>query len=436
MLNSANIKDLESADHNKDKLLIYILIAHMAVIYCWAIMEQHLHALIPATVAYLVTLLVYRRQSGTFLSRAAITVCFIVCSATLIHLADGMVELHFHIFALLALLAIYYDWRLIVLAGTLFALHHLFALLNNNELYQVYQANSSLGIYLLHMLFVVLTCLSLCYLINVQRSSFQLIHRQNEALLQEVERHKQTAADLRVSMEKERELSELKSRFISTTSHEFRTPLTGILSNAELLEHYSNRFSEAKKQELVQRIESSVKYMTSLLDDVLIVGKAETGRLEFKPAQVDLPALCRAVLDEISREQRKPHPLNFEVKGDISPIIGDARLLRLTLKNLIDNAMKYSPDGGQVDVTVTYQPEKVVLEVRDNGIGIPLEDQARLFENFHRAGNVGTIAGTGLGLSIVRNSVALHNGTVSIDSRVGAGTSVKICLPDAATVRP
>lgn len=259
---------------------------------------------------------------------------------------------------------------------------------------------------------------------------------------------KQAEGEIRKALEKEKELTELKSRFISMTSHEFRTPLTTIQSSAELLEHYSQKWTQEKKLTHLHRIQTSVKHMTKLLNDVLIIGKAEAGKLKLAPAPLELEKFCRDLVEELQLNDTDQHAIAFTCDGkpetgdgrqaglDNAPLSSqfpipcmDEKLLRQILENLLSNAIKYSPKGGTVDFTLSYFSDRAIFKIRDRGIGIPAEDQQRLFETFHRAANVGTIAGTGLGLAIVKKCVDIHRGQVAVESEIGLGTTFTVTLP-------
>ena len=272
---------------------------------------------------------------------------------------------------------------------------------------------------------------------------------------------KQAEGEIRKALEKEKELTELKSRFISMTSHEFRTPLTTIQSSSELLENYSHKWTEEKKLTHLHRIKVSVKHMTKLLNDVLIIGKVEAGKLQFNPVPLDIENFCRNLVEELELNDNKQHTISFTYKKGIKTLQGkvglqvsswnvetsdiqrfnvqpstqssipclDEQLIWQILNNLLSNALKYSPSGSIVGLTLSCFPKQAVFQVRDRGIGIPKEDQARLFETFHRATNVGTIAGTGLGLAIVKKCVDIHQGQIAVESEVGVGTTFTVTLP-------
>jgi PAS domain S-box-containing protein len=330
---------------------------------------------------------------------------------------------------------------------------------------------------------------------------------------------KQAEGEIRKALEKEKELTELKSRFITMTSHEFRTPLTTIHSSAELLEHYGHKWTEDKKLTHLHRIQTSVKHMTKLLNDVLILGKAEAGKLKLNLVPLELENFCRNLVEELQLNDTNQHTINFTcskgtrdrlqisklnversirvdpldsasqygndyafqpstfqpdniqpstfqpdniqhstfniqhstfnlqpstVQPDNLPLRGtlreqpstfnlipcmDEKLLRQILENLLSNAIKYSPAGSTVECTLSYLEKHAVFQIRDRGIGIPTEDQQRLFEPFHRATNVGTIAGTGLGLAIVKKCVDIHQGQIAVESEIGVGTTFTVTLP-------
>jgi PAS domain S-box-containing protein len=264
---------------------------------------------------------------------------------------------------------------------------------------------------------------------------------------------KQAEGEIRKALEKEKELTELKSRFITMTSHEFRTPLTTIHSSAELLEHYSPKWTEEKKLTHLHRIQASVKHMTKLLNDVLILGKADAGKLTLNLVPLNLENFCRHIVEELQLNDNNQHTINLtcgwglmkagegenfstpsqDEKHPLTPSprhpYMDEKLLWQILENLLSNAIKYSPTGSTIEFILNRREKHVVFQVRDRGLGIPSEDRQRLFETFHRATNVGTIAGTGLGLAIVKKCVDIHQGQIAVESEVGVGSTFTVTLP-------
>ncbi|HEY9798199.1 MAG TPA: PAS domain-containing sensor histidine kinase, partial [Leptolyngbyaceae cyanobacterium] len=253
--------------------------------------------------------------------------------------------------------------------------------------------------------------------------------RANEQLKIEIaERQKAESAALE-ALETERELSELKSRIITTISHEYRTPLTTIQSSAEILENYNDRLSPEKKLLHLQRIQTSVKHMTKLVNDVLFIGKAEADKLEFNPISLDLEQFCRELVEEMHSDARRQTTIFLNSRGNCTNACLDEKLLRQILSNLLSNAIKYSPQGATVRFDLECLDEIVQFRIQDSGIGIPETDFSSLFESFHRASNVGTIPGTGVGLAIVKKCVDLQGGKITVKSAVDVGTTFTVTLP-------
>ena len=242
---------------------------------------------------------------------------------------------------------------------------------------------------------------------------------------------KQAEEEIRKALAQEKELGELKSRFISMASHEFRTPLSTILSSSELLEHYGSPWLEGKGLVHLRRIQTAVHNMTELLNDILILGRADAGKLDFNPAPLDVVQFCRDLTEEMQLGVGRQHTLHFVSQKECDKVCLDEKLLRQILSNLLSNACKYSPEGSQVHFDLECREGQVIFCVRDQGIGIPPEDQARMFETFHRARNVNDISGTGLGLAIVKKAVDLHQGTINVASQVEVGTTFTVTLPAA-----
>ncbi|MBW4487918.1 MAG: PAS domain S-box protein [Trichocoleus desertorum ATA4-8-CV12] len=271
------------------------------------------------------------------------------------------------------------------------------------------------------------------HLIVCESSASPILGPQNElqgfrGVTRDITERKQAEQQIRKALTKEKELSELKSRFINTASHEFRTPLTTILASAEGLEHYSHKWSDEKKLAYLHRIQATVQHLNGLLDDVLLIGKSNAGKLESRPTPLNLEKLCCELVEEVQLSAPS-HQIDFVNNGSSHPACMDEKLLRHILINLLSNAVKYSPQGGQVNFHLSCQDGMATFQVQDSGVGIPPQDQKRLFESFHRAANVGSIPGTGLGLSIVKQAVEAHRGTVSVNSAVGVGTTFTVILP-------
>jgi signal transduction histidine kinase len=249
-------------------------------------------------------------------------------------------------------------------------------------------------------------------------------------LVRDITQRKQAESDIRNALEKEQELGELKSRFISMTSHEFRTPLSVILSSAEILNHFD--LTEVETQLQFQQIYNAVQYMTQLLEDVLFISKVEAGKLMFEPTAITLTPFCRDLARQLQPTVNQGCAVHFSSSLSDSLIaLFDGKMLRQILTNLLSNAIKYSLPDGQVtfDLELVAEETMVQFQVSDRGIGIPPEDQVHLFESFHRASNVGTLPGTGLGLTIVKRCVEAHQGAIAWKSQVGMGTTFTVTLP-------
>lgn len=241
-------------------------------------------------------------------------------------------------------------------------------------------------------------------------------------------RHLAEAA-VRIALEKEKQLSEIKSRFWYMVAHEIRKPLTTILGSAQLLESHSHQMSELKRREYFYLIETSVQSMNELLNNVLTFGRVEGGKLEFKPAPLDLVKFCQELLEELQFQAGSKHRIIFRYQGQSHEGCLDKKLLRPVLRNLLENAIKYSPQGGNIYLELNCQPEEAIFQVKDCGIGIPPEEQKQLFESFHRGANVGNIPGHGLGLTMVKKCLELHHGEIAVDSAIGVGTTFTVTLP-------
>jgi signal transduction histidine kinase len=245
----------------------------------------------------------------------------------------------------------------------------------------------------------------------------------------DIDDRKRAEAELLTAMQREKELSEMKSKFVSTASHEFRTPLATMLSSAELLEHYSESLGADERRNLLQTIQISAKRMSEMIDDVLTLGRAESGVLKLNLGPTNLRELCTRVVAEFRIAQGRHHVITLDDRFDRLEALMDERLLRHILNNLLSNAVKYSPQGSEVIFSLERREENAAIEIQDRGIGIPPEDQPRMFESFQRASNVENRPGTGLGLAIVKKAVELHGGEISLESAVGAGTRFTIVLP-------
>jgi predicted ATPase/signal transduction histidine kinase/tRNA A-37 threonylcarbamoyl transferase component Bud32 len=247
--------------------------------------------------------------------------------------------------------------------------------------------------------------------------------------LQQAQAKERMSEQYRKVLVKEKELNELKSRFITMASHEFRTPLTTIMGSVELIKHYGRNWNEEKRTQYLERIQNTVQHMTELLEDVLLLGKAEANKLDFKTTLLDLPQFCGNLIEELKIGIKDAREIAFSCSGQSEPILVDEKLLGHILGNLLSNAIKYSPIDTVIDFKLIFKDTSIIFLIQDRGIGISEEDLKQLFEPFHRGSNVGKIAGTGLGLAIVKKSVEKHSGEIAVRSKVGEGTIVEVAIP-------
>lgn len=248
-------------------------------------------------------------------------------------------------------------------------------------------------------------------------------------ILRDITERRRMEESLRRALAEARELSDLRSRFISMVSHELRTPLAVILSSSQVLENYSHRMSQQQKQEYHDSIKQQVQHLTELLEDTLAISRAETVGLDFQPEPGDLGGFCRSLAVKIELTSDHSHRIIFSGGDGCHTALFDEHLLWLILNNLLSNAVKYSPNGGVVQLQLTCEDGHATIRVSDRGIGIPAHDQARLFESFHRGSNVGVIPGTGLGLAIVKQAVKAHGGSIAFETQEGVGTTFTVTLP-------
>ncbi len=240
---------------------------------------------------------------------------------------------------------------------------------------------------------------------------------------------RQAAEALQRTLAQEKELSEMKLRFFSMVSHEFRTPLSIILGSAQLLAQSNQQWTEEKKLKNLHRIQSSARSMNQLLTDILTLTRAEAGKLEFHPEIVDLEAFCLNLIEDIQFCNHPQHPIKFFTESNCTHARLDENLLYSILCNLLSNAIKYSPQGADILLILSCEADAIIFQVKDYGIGIPAEFNQHLFEPFNRAENVGKIVGTGLGLAVVKKCVELHQGVISVASEVGVGTTFSVRIP-------
>ncbi|HBX52651.1 MAG: hypothetical protein A2275_15260 [Bacteroidetes bacterium RIFOXYA12_FULL_35_11] len=247
-------------------------------------------------------------------------------------------------------------------------------------------------------------------------------------IIRDITKLKEAENEIIRALSKEKELHELKTQFVSTVSHEFRTPMTIIYSNLQLMESIKDKMSPEEISKSYSRVYTAIKQMTQILDQVNLVNKDMAGKLIYKPYAVNLETFVKQLVDELSSLSQKVK-IELVFKEEFGVIYFDPTLTQYIIMNLLSNAIKFSLQSDTVLFIISKINQSIHIEITDHGIGIPKEDQHRLFEAFFRARNAANIKGTGLGLSIVKRSVDIHNGAINFESEEGAGTKVTVILP-------
>lgn len=251
----------------------------------------------------------------------------------------------------------------------------------------------------------------------------------NKFLQEQIRERKKAEEDTRKALEKERELNELKTKFVSIASHEFRTPLSTILSSASLVAQYKEKGDLEKIDKHVLRIKSSVNHLTAILNDFLSLGKLEEGRVDVVKEEIHVHDFLTEIKEELKPLLKEGQRILVTSEWIENTISTDRRLLRNILFNLISNASKYSAPNKSIHLNLRKKGEQIAMDVRDEGIGIPKNEIKHLFERFFRASNVTNIQGTGLGLNIVNRYVDLLEGSIEFNSEEGKGSTFTITLP-------
>ncbi|MGE5657076.1 MAG: ATP-binding protein [Actinomycetota bacterium] len=250
----------------------------------------------------------------------------------------------------------------------------------------------------------------------------------NAAIKIALNKHQETV-EIHQSLAASEAISEEKSRYISMASHDLRNPLMTIQMSAGMLQQYEGKLDKTKKEKHFIKIQDAVNNMNQLLEDILMLSKAESGKIPFNPAPLEVIGFCRKVIEEVQPFITDQHHLNLSSKSRTYLAALDEKLLHHLLMNLLTNAVKYSPKGGEIKLEVISHKKEIIFRIKDQGIGIPPEYQAKLFQQFVRASNVGNIKGTGLGLCIVKQAVDLHGGEITVESQLGVGTTFIVTLP-------
>jgi PAS domain S-box-containing protein len=245
----------------------------------------------------------------------------------------------------------------------------------------------------------------------------------------DITQRKQAEAELLRTLAREKELGQLRSKFVSMVSHEFRTPLAIIQSSAEIMDDYLDQLEPAERRDHLQSIRKNTRRMAGLMEEVLLIGSFDAGSMQFQPTPLELRTFLRRLVDEVLSATKRRCPIELSLAEWSPKVQTDERLLRHIFTNVLTNAVKYSEAGRPVQFEIVRAGADIVCTIRDRGIGIPEADREWLFNAFHRGCNVGDRPGTGLGLVIVKRCVDLHGGKIKVDSKMGEGTSVTVRLP-------
>jgi PAS domain S-box-containing protein len=266
---------------------------------------------------------------------------------------------------------------------------------------------------------------------DIRRMNIELegkVEERTIILKEALQRLEQSQAELSEALDKERQLNEIKSRFVSMASHEFRTPLSSVLSSASLIAKYTTTEQQANRDKHVNRIKESVKHLNNLLEDFLSLGKLDEGKVGAQFGLFQLPETIHDTIDEVRGMVRNGQEIRYDHRGE-HRVYSDRKLLKNILINLISNALKFSAENAVVEVGSAVTDNTAIIEVKDKGIGIPEEDQEHLFSSFFRGKNALNIQGTGLGLHIVKRYTELIGGSINLKSALGEGTTITVTIP-------
>jgi PAS domain S-box-containing protein len=250
-----------------------------------------------------------------------------------------------------------------------------------------------------------------------------------KVLMEAIAELERSRSELSIALEKEKDLNDLKSRFISMASHEFRTPLTTILSSAVLISEYKSQEQEEKKQKHIKRIQSSVNNLNDILSDFLSISKLEEGKIHADMSMFDLNTLIKEIVSDMRQNTKAGQQIVFNYTGD-KLVFLDSKLVKNILFNLLSNAIKFSSEGKSITIDAVVNVNEIKIRVLDQGIGISDDDLKHLFERFYRGKNAFNIQGTGLGLHIVGNYVDIMKGHLHLTSKLNVGTEIEITFPN------
>lgn len=245
----------------------------------------------------------------------------------------------------------------------------------------------------------------------------------------EIDKRVKAELELRNALKKEIELNELKTKFLSLVSHEFKTPLSGILNSAVLIGRYTETETQDKRDKHLSTIKNKVQYLDGILNDFLSVERLDSGKVKYKFSHFKLSKVVNEVVYNANMMLKSGQHINYPKNIDDISIYNDEKILDLVLGNLLNNAIKYSPENTSIDFNIVAKKDEFIFEIIDAGIGIPLKDQKHIFERYFRAENALTSQGTGIGLNIIKGHLESLNGTISFESIENKGTKFEVKLP-------
>jgi signal transduction histidine kinase len=257
-----------------------------------------------------------------------------------------------------------------------------------------------------------------------------LVHK----LKEQVAEREQAESEVRKMLKKEKDLNELKTRFVSLVSHEFRTPLTIIRTSAQLVDKFSEKLSKTEKRDYLDRIMKTVDYMEDLIENVVFIGKTNSEKFKLKPTKIKIKDYCEQLINDIMLSLDKKRVIELIPEGTNNLLFTDGKILRQILTNLISNAIKYSDEKYPIYLTLLCDEDKSYFSVKDKGIGIPENDQKYIFDLFYRGTNVGNIPGNGLGMSVIIASLKMLKGKIEFSSKMGEGTTFKVSIPNISII--